>query len=408
MTRVLEDSGIVGTCLEIERRDPGRGPRGRIDERDLVLDRVAARPREPCERSCPSPYRRFYGSKRTGHNQWSIVHRSTIVAAFAGVLIAGASCADAAPSAKTRPIFTTRHFAFYSDFATNLNQTLIADFAARRDGRAGVFDTGTDKACFDTLPSTARDGWARAVEYYRTNQASQGQRVLLRLELGGLVDRGAVTTPQDRNVLDAFARAREDAGPAYRQCKWSAQDAANRAWVARLRPLLRTHAKALGEQFPRLFQTPWRGLPFRVDVVDQAGFSGGNSASDDAGRLHILVSSTSPDNQGSSALEVVFHEACHFLAQPGGPLSNALNTAANTAGVTLPRDVLHQVHFFMTGEAVRRSFERTGQSYTPYLYALKLFSDGFRDAVRRIWPAYMDGTRTLDQAAAELAAAFTP
>jgi hypothetical protein len=80
---------------------------------------------------------------------------------------------------------------------------------------------------------------------------------------------------------------------------------------------------------------------------------------------HVIpVSSTHDDSQGLQALEVVFHEAAHYLAQPGGPLSNALNTAAKQAGVTLPRDILHQVHFAISGEAVRRSFLRTGESYT--------------------------------------------
>jgi hypothetical protein len=35
-----------------------------------------------------------------------------------------------------------------------------------------------------------------------------------------------------------------------------------------------------------------------------------------------------------------------------------------------------------------------------------MFSEGFRNAVGRIWPAYIDGSRTLDEAAAELVAAF--
>jgi len=207
-------------------------------------------------------------------------------------------------------------------------------------------------------------------------------------------------------VLDAFARARDDAGPAYRACKWSTQDAANRAWVGRLEPLLRTHANGVAEQLPKLFQTAWRNLPFRVDVVDYVGFANGNSASERSGRFHILVSSTHADSEGLAALELVFHEAAHYLAQPGGPLSNALNGAAKTAGVTLPRDILHQVHFFIAGEAVRRSFQRAGQSYTPYLYAKRMFSEGFRNAVGRIWPAYIDGSRTLDEAAAELVATF--
>ena len=42
------------------------------------------------------------------------------------------------------------------------------------------------------------------------------------------------------------------------------------------------------------------------------------------------------------------------------------------------------------------------KSYTPYLYANKLFSDRFRDAVGRTWPAYLDGTRTLTDADRDL------
>jgi hypothetical protein len=63
----------------------------------------------------------------------------------------------------------------------------------------------------------------------------------------------------------------------------------------------------------------------------------------------------------------------------------------------------------MTGEAVRRAIARAGEPpYTPHLYALKLFGDQFRDAAARTWPAYMDGTRTLAQAAADLVRALAP
>ena len=44
--------------------------------------------------------------------------------------------------------------------------------------------------------------------------------------------------------------------------------------------------------------------------------------------------------------------------------------------------------------------------YTPYLYALKLFPDQFRDAAARILPAYIDGTRTLPEAAGDLVRAL--
>jgi hypothetical protein len=61
------------------------------------------------------------------------------------------------------------------------------------------------------------------------------------------------------------------------------------------------------------------------------------------------------------------------------------------------------VHFFMTGETVRRVLARAGEPpYTPYLYVNKLFGVQFRDAAARTWPAFMDGTRTLTDAAADL------
>src|SRR5262245_15625340 len=111
----------------------------------------------------------------TGMSLSSIISATTRAAAGMGVLVAaltaGACHADAGQATKTRPLLTTAQFALYSDFATKLNRTLIADFVAGRDERPGAFDAEKDKTCFDGLPSTAREGWGRAVEYYRTNQA---------------------------------------------------------------------------------------------------------------------------------------------------------------------------------------------------------------------------------------------
>jgi len=328
------------------------------------------------------------------------------IARVAVAIVIGSPCVVAAQAGPSAAILSTPHFAFHSDFATNLNDALVTDFVARRGGQPGLFDRGAEKACFDQLAEEERAGWARAVEYYRTNQSTQFHRALLRLELAGLVQRDKLTDAATRDALEAFATARMSATAAYRKCLWTAQDATNRAWIANLEPLLHAHEAGLGEQLPMLFQTPWAFLPFRVDVVGTANISGANAVSDIEGRMHILASSSNADNHGLAALEVVFHEASHFLAQPGKPLSDALNSAAKKLGATLPRDFLHQVHFFITGESVRRALERTGASYTPYLYALKMFSDRFRESAARIWPAYIDGTRTLDQAATGLVSAI--
>jgi hypothetical protein len=77
-----------------------------------------------------------------------------------------------------------------------------------------------------------------------------------------------------------------------------------------------------------------------------------------------MVSSSNSGNQGNAALEIVFHEACHFLTGFNIPLPVALAAAARDAGVTERRDLTHPVHFFMTGEAVRRVLENLASRRT--------------------------------------------
>jgi hypothetical protein len=306
--------------------------------------------------------------------------------------------------AASNAVLTTRHFAFYSDFDVNLNDAFVVDFIATRDGRPGLFATGAEKTCFDALPEADRAGWARATEYYRANRATPAQLLLLRLELGGLVQRELLPEGASRQVLEAFATARRDGAAAYRQCRWPSQDATNRAWTAGLQPLLAAHETALGEELPRVFRTSWNFLPFRVDVMRRGNPNGGNMSSDIDGRPHIVVSSEHPGNQGLARLEVVFHEAAHFLAAPGKPFGDAIAAAAKAQGAAAPFDILHQAHFFVVGETVRRRLERAGQSYTPFVYAQKLFSDRYREVATRIWMPVIDGARPIDQAATEFVA----
>jgi hypothetical protein len=61
--------------------------------------------------------------------------------------------------------------------------------------------------------------------------------------------------------------------------------------------------------------------------------------------------------------------------------------------------------FYMTGEAVRRRLGETGeQEYTPMVYEIYERSSWgrFRDAIELNWPGYMDGERSLSQAAIDL------
>ena len=329
----------------------------------------------------------------------------TRIALLATLLVPGVASAQ---NAQSSLVLTTKHFAFHSDLATNVNDALTAVAGARRAKQPEPFASGPEKVCLDGLPSAEREGWERAVAYYTDSKATNFQIVLLRFKLAGLQQRYGMDDTSNRQYLNDISAVREAATPAYVKCRWPTQDASNRRWVTRVKPLLDRYETSLGDAFPRVFQMAWTGLPVRVDLVETAGFGGANAASTDSSISHIRISSTNPGNQDRAALEVTFHEAAHALTTPESPLGSALASAAKASGATLPKmDLVHAVHFFIVGEVIRRSFAQAGeQPYTPYLYALKLFPDQFRDAAAQIWPPYIDGARTMQQAASDLVRAL--
>lgn len=312
-------------------------------------------------------------------------------------------------AAPREPVLTTARFAFFSDFETNLNDALIAAGRARKKGNGELFRSGAEMACFEELSSSRRAAWNSAVDYYAqiVSPVSFGAReqFLVRLELG--FDENPADTEQAELV--GIARSlRAVAGPAYRACRWTAQDEQNRKWIAELQPRLAAQEEPLAARLQDLYQKRWKTLPILVDVVETVDWSGANTGWSDAGQGHVLISSTV---HGASAFETVFHEASHVLMDRGDPVRRALDEAARTAGVGLPADLWHVVMFYTTGEVVRRGLAEHGEpGYTPMLY--EIYERGtwaeYRTMLEQQWQPYVDGKRSIAEAAAKLVAALRP
>ena len=89
------------------------------------------------------------------------------------------------------------------------------------------------------------------------------------------------------------------------------------------------------------------------------------------------------------------------------PLRQALEGAASAVECRLPGDLWHVVLFYTTGEEVRRILDEGGgkPGYTPMLYVIFDRSKSwasYRKALERAWRPYVDGERTLAEAAAAL------
>jgi hypothetical protein len=302
------------------------------------------------------------------------------------------------------PVFTTPHFAFYDDFDTNLNDALIAAGVARKGGKPELFHAGDEAACFDKQPDSTRAAWDGAVDYYAKvispAEWSDRQQYLLRVQLAGFDEE--LKDAEARQFVDIAKSFRAAAAPAYKTCRWTAQDEKNRRWIEELKPRLAADEQKVAARVEQLYQMKWNALPIPVDVVETVNWAGANSIFRDAGGGHLLVSNS---YKGANSLEVVFHESSHLLMGRVAPVQQALNSAATAAGYHLRGDLWHVVLFYTTGEAVRGILDAEGQPpYTPMLY--EIFDRGswveYRAALESAWRPYIDGKRSLAESAAAL------
>lgn len=306
------------------------------------------------------------------------------------------------------PVVTTPHFAFYSDFDTNLNDALIAAGLARKNSKPELFHSGAEASCFDKLSPSARAAWDGAVDFYAKiispGEWSDRQQFVLRMQLVGFDPQGRSAGATE--LIEIARSFRAAATPAYRACRWTAQDANNRRWIEELQPRLITDEQKVVTRLEQLYEKRWTSLPILVDVVETVNWSGANTSWSDSGQGDILIA-RAPG--GAAGFETLFHEASHILMGRGDPVRLALESAAKAADFRLPNDLWHVVLFYTTGEAVRRILDERGPSgYTPMLY--EIFGRGswveYRQALESSWRPYIDGKRSLAEAAASLIAAL--
>ena len=182
-------------------------------------------------------------------------------------------------------------------------------------------------------------------------------------------------------------------------------DAANRAWIAAIQPLLASHGAAIARRVAGAYGQSWPSAPVPVDLTVSAGLVGAYTTNPPT---HTTIASTNPDIRGLAALETVFHEASHAW---GLVIQEAIVKAATARRKTVPPQLWHAVLFHTAGESTRRTLAADGVGgYVEYAVRLdvyvKLCGDGCRERVAEHWDPHLDGKTSIAAALDALVAAW--
>lgn len=327
--------------------------------------------------------------------------RGFLTVACASALACASAAAPRAP-APASPLQQERLFEFQSNFWVNLHHFARA-VARGMPARA-------------ELTAAERNSWDAGVALYRARYADRDllfddgmveiKEALRHVEgeapLGAVGAVGALgAAPLDPELTSTLERL----APIYRAHWWAEHDAANRAWIAAIQPLLASHGAAIARRVAGAYGQSWPRAPVPVNLAVSAG---PNDAYTTTRPTATTIASTSQDIRGLAALEIVFHEASHAW---GLAIQTAIAKASAARRKTVPPQLWHAVLFHTAGESTRRTLAADGiDGYVEYAVRqdvyVKLCGDGCRERVAEHWDPHLDGKTSIEAALDALVAAW--
>jgi len=319
-------------------------------------------------------------------------------------------------------------FELHSGFWINLHHTLyhearLRTAAASAPDKSGKTSAPAQKTAPEAKPAlTAAEqkSWDDAVSYYAANYADKDllfttELIQLKNQLGDFEDCDEISGRSkrfcDAGLSPRLTQLLEAAATVYRAHLWPDHDRANRRWIQRVAPLVIEQGVGLSERLADIYQTHWPRQKIRVDVSAYANWAGAYTTVDP---LRVTIASLDSRNQGTEALEVLFHEASHGIAEP---VQEAIIRECRQRDKAIPRDLWHALIFYTTGEVIRPILATTdvapaghsgsvpGGGYTPYAVREGLYERGWKgylDVLQRFWQPYLDGQASFSDAIARM------
>jgi len=333
-------------------------------------------------------------------------------------------CAQDEPPPAPLPVYE-----FHSGFWLNLHHTLYRQARQHRNSNSASTAADSGNAPMSNLSPAEQRSWSSAIAFYTKTYADKDLTVSLEMtliknqlgdfetceDLVGLKKRSC-----DAGLPAKLTEALAAAAPVYRAHLWKEHDRANRRWISAVAPLVRRNGIDLSHRLAEIYQTNWPKERIRVDVTSFASSTGAYTTLDP---LRVTVSSADPRNQAAQALEVLFHEASHGIADG---VQDAIFRECRQRDKPIPRDLWHALLFYTTGEVIRPlvltptdsnssgsssspSSNLAASGYVPYAVREGLYKRGWEDYLRvltQYWQPYLDGNVSYDDAIAHMVSAL--
>jgi hypothetical protein len=235
----------------------------------------------------------------------------TLIAVFISLHAAGAQQTSPEQDAKSTPGQAQTIFDFHNGLWVNLHHFLYMA-AQASSGRVGHPQGDTaDAEELTKLSESEQKDWNAARSYYASSLVHRDllmdsgmEKIKNELEDEESSDlKNADIPPELKSVLLSAA-------PVYRKHWWPRHEMLNGDWISQLEPLVGRYGASLSQSLAKIYDVPWPQQPIRVDVVAYANWAGAYTT------LYLTratISSLNSANQGTAALEIVFHESSHAM-----------------------------------------------------------------------------------------------
>lgn len=304
--------------------------------------------------------------------------------------------------AHCQPVAKSRYFNFYNNPFVDAHHSFYRWAEQGKGKDLTVIIDSLASRYHTSFSSSERKSLTGAIKYYQNNFIRKDllfSDTLYTLK-SKLISLRNIESLGKLDLPLFFENMFSAAMPVFEKHMWPLHSQTNTKKIEELTEQLENMEMDIAPELERVYQATWAPRTLEVQVTYYANWSEAYTGfSENA--VEITYGSKTERHIGTQGLEILFHEASHWLVRSNvQPLINekAKEMKKNIAGQTI---LWHAVLFYMTGKVVQRGCTTRGIEHELYMVKNHVLDQGFKRFPAAIDP-YLDGKTDLGSAIEEL------